>query len=510
MATATRTVVFTDLTNYTASVSRADREALRHLLRAHETLVIPTIQRHHGRVVKNLGDSFMTLFDSATDAIRASLDLVEQTQEGSLSLRVGAATGDVEEIDGDAFGDAVNLASRIIGKTPSDEIWFSESTQLCMNQAEIPWDRIGLFSLKGIAGEVPVFRAVPHHRTWLPEPVAKAIETNSLVIIRRDEPIPQLPPEPIILMVGFAPGSEALENLVSILPVLDPARLWLLTYNIAPGDRVAWQDIAGHGLVLGTPQAVNSAIEEQRRPITQDPGSDTIILDSGLRSAMELMVAGIALPRVPMSDVVAGYTFDLQSDGRWATRSEHSELRLDITPSGIYVIATSPRITVSGQPLRTRDRVLLEEGTQISASGNLFVFRTIPGSIYAGALMADSPIRLLLAEGQRAELGREPAHPGLALPDRRGQANIRWCAGPRAARARQSGFTLDRALSGRKQAAVFHQGDVTRIQTLHSRCPTFHWKLSGAVERVFGTESIELGEHIIVGTTIIAVRMPIS
>ena len=93
MPTATRTVVFTDLANFTARVSRADREGLRDLLQTHESNVLPVLKRHRGRVVKNLGDSFMALFDSATDAVRACIDLLESVHSVTLPLRVSATKG---------------------------------------------------------------------------------------------------------------------------------------------------------------------------------------------------------------------------------------------------------------------------------------------------------------------------------------------------------------------------------------------------------------------------------
>ena len=38
-----------------------------------------------------------------------------------LSGRLAMTTGDVEEIEGDAFGEAVNLAARILAQTPAGE-----------------------------------------------------------------------------------------------------------------------------------------------------------------------------------------------------------------------------------------------------------------------------------------------------------------------------------------------------------------------------------------------------
>ena len=74
LPTVTRTVAFTDLANYTARVARSDREGLRRLLGEHEAIVGPTVARYGGRVVKNLGDSFMIIFDAATDALKAAFE----------------------------------------------------------------------------------------------------------------------------------------------------------------------------------------------------------------------------------------------------------------------------------------------------------------------------------------------------------------------------------------------------------------------------------------------------
>ena len=197
MGTVTRTVVFTDLANYTAKVSRTDREGLRQILKEHEGLVAPIVEKYGGRVVKNLGDSFMCLFLAATDALRAALDVQDVvTGEGGISIRLAMTTGDVEEIEGDAFGESVNLAARILSKTPAGEIWFGPGTRVCMNAAEIPWESVGRFRLKGIPGDKEIFRAVPAHRCWLPEPVSSAVKTGSIVRLRRGARPPLLPPEP--------------------------------------------------------------------------------------------------------------------------------------------------------------------------------------------------------------------------------------------------------------------------------------------------------------------------
>jgi hypothetical protein len=508
LPTSTRTVVFTDLANYTAKVAGSDREGLRRILQEHEALIAPIIDRNGGRVVKNLGDSFMCLFPSATDALRAALDVLDVVyNSGSMGIRLSMTTGDVEEIDGDAFGESANMAARINGKTPAGEVWFGPGTRVCMNAAEIPWESVGRFRLKGLPGEIELYRAVPRHLCWLPDPISAAVKTGNLVRFKRGSRPPLLPPEPVILFEGFTPGSEALSDAVASLPVIDPACLWLSTYNIAPNDRLEWTE-AGRGLVIGTPDALEASVQEAMKIVTRTSGSDTIVLDLGVSPDLELVMCGLALPEVPLSDVVASYFYDLLPDGRWVNRSDRAILRVEVESSGVKVEALAPGVLVNGRAVASGDSVVLGANAKINSPAGPVEFRKANQG-YAGVLLADSDMRLGITTGQTAELGREPQHPGLPFPDRRGQDNIRWCSGPRAAKARAGGFTLDRALAGRRQAAVQVIGDSIQITSLHPRCPTYVMR-PGVNELELVVSALDLGiqDVIVAGTCVISLKQP--
>ncbi|MEQ1502177.1 MAG: adenylate/guanylate cyclase domain-containing protein [Myxococcota bacterium] len=510
MGTVTRTVAFTDLANYTQKVSRTDREGLRKLLSDHEGLVAPIVERHGGRIVKNLGDSFMVLFDAATDGLRAALEIQNMvTGSGGISLRLAMTTGDVEEIEGDAFGEAVNLAARILAQTPSGEIWFGPGTRVCMNAAETPWESVGRFRLKGIPGEKEIFRAVPAHKAWLPESLIQAARQGMLVRIRRGARPPLLPPDPVVLLEGFAPGSPALMEAVDSLPVLNPASLWLAAYNIAPEERNTWTE-SGRGLVIGTPESIDEAIEEAQRQVARTSGSDTIVLDVGVQADIELVMCGLALPAVPLSDVVSSYFYDLLPDGRWVNRSDRSLLRVEVTAAGARLQALAPGILVNGRSVPSGDSVQLSDDDEIRSPSGAIKFEASNHG-YTGLLLADTEMRLGVVNGSTAELGREPNHPGLAFPDRRGQDNIRWCPGPRAARARQHGFTLDRALAGRRQAAIEVKGELVKLRPLHERCATYVQRENAkTLDRADGEVRIGVGDRIVAGTTIVGLRFPES
>jgi len=238
-------------------------------------------------------------------------------------------------------------------------------------------------------------------------------------------------------------------------------------------------------------------------------GTDTIIFDIGGGAVVDLVMSGLALPAVPMSDVVSSYTYDLLHDGRWTNHSDRAVLRIEVSREGVRVEARSVGVVLSGLQMQMGDCHALEDGSQIDSAVGRHTFHSLNEGGYIGALAFDSSARIGVSEGQTIEIGREPAHPGLALPDRRGQENIRWCVGPRAARAREGGFTMDRALAGRRQAAVSVSSGRMEIAGIHRNCPT-HLLRGNELSRVEGAANLEFDDMIVAGTTIVAVRAPRS
>ena len=113
-------IMFTDMMDYT-SMSEKDEPLALSLLEEHRQLLRPVFTRHGGREVKTLGDGFLVEFASALEAVRCALDIQQLMYgrnqkvppERRILLRVAIHLGDVEHRDGDVYGDAVNVASRL-------------------------------------------------------------------------------------------------------------------------------------------------------------------------------------------------------------------------------------------------------------------------------------------------------------------------------------------------------------------------------------------------------------
>ncbi len=177
MKTDVAAVMFADLVDYTHKTSnqshRQNAKMLEHLAEA----VVPCVRDFGGRIVKELGDAVLAVFQSPTDAVKAGMavqdkmvELNGQRSGAPLRVRVAINVGEVRRSRGDIFGEAVNIAARIESQTPAEEIYLSESTVLTMNRAGIPIESVGNYDLKGIDAPIELFRVPPRNRlhTGLP------------------------------------------------------------------------------------------------------------------------------------------------------------------------------------------------------------------------------------------------------------------------------------------------------------------------------------------------------
>jgi adenylate cyclase len=107
-------VGFADLVGYTSRSRGMGGRELGAMIEDFESIAAEVIARHHGRVVKTVGDGVLFTAASAEDAVRIGLELPEVwSADERPPLRVGAAYGAVLTRLGDVYSPVVNLASRL-------------------------------------------------------------------------------------------------------------------------------------------------------------------------------------------------------------------------------------------------------------------------------------------------------------------------------------------------------------------------------------------------------------
>jgi adenylate cyclase len=124
------TVVFADLTGSTGVFeSLGNVKAAKAVTRLTQWIG-KICALHEGYVVKNLGDGVLMVFPENVDAVNAVVELQRLHRERirdwpealKMSLQIGMASGEIVEQEGDCFGDAVNIASRLSDLSGPEQI----------------------------------------------------------------------------------------------------------------------------------------------------------------------------------------------------------------------------------------------------------------------------------------------------------------------------------------------------------------------------------------------------
>src|SRR4030088_241585 len=128
-------ILAADVVGYSRLAGADEDRILARLRGLRSDLIDPTIDVHHGRVVKRTGDGALVEFRSVVDAVRCAIEIqnamVERNagipQDRRIEFRIGIHLGDVvEESDGDLMGDGVNIAARLEGVDAPGAIVLSE------------------------------------------------------------------------------------------------------------------------------------------------------------------------------------------------------------------------------------------------------------------------------------------------------------------------------------------------------------------------------------------------
>jgi class 3 adenylate cyclase len=131
-------LLFTDLKGSTALYERIGDLKAFALVQQHFRYLAKAVQDHDGAVVKTIGDAVMASFNSASDAVAASLEMFKEIEAFNRSqefreilLKVGVHRGPAiavtlnERLD--YFGQSVNIAARVQGLAGAEEICLTEA-----------------------------------------------------------------------------------------------------------------------------------------------------------------------------------------------------------------------------------------------------------------------------------------------------------------------------------------------------------------------------------------------
>lgn len=199
------TVLFADISGFTALAERLDAEEVRSLVNGCFSLLARAIERHGGIVCKFVGDALMAVFgapvaqeNDAQQALRAALAMQQAMVEFndsrgmSLTLHFGVNSGPLvcgglgtdQRQQFDVIGDTVNVAARLEDIARAGEVVVGPRTWR-LTQALFDFEALPPLSLQGKAAPVAAYRLIGPRS--LPQPARGIAGLRSPLVGREAE-----------------------------------------------------------------------------------------------------------------------------------------------------------------------------------------------------------------------------------------------------------------------------------------------------------------------------------
>lgn len=154
-------VMMADISGSTDLYSRLGDARARQLVHAELDRLRSIVGAKRGHFIRDKGDDVLAYFTDPTDSVRATQEMLAPSEDTAVSLHLGVHFGPVDLVDGDIFGNIVNITSRLTALANGGEAWFSGTL---VSQLE-PLHRaafrpLGHFPLKGVEEKIEVFSFV--------------------------------------------------------------------------------------------------------------------------------------------------------------------------------------------------------------------------------------------------------------------------------------------------------------------------------------------------------------
>jgi class 3 adenylate cyclase len=211
-------VLFTDIVGSTAIAAEMGNTRWSELVSRHHREIRREIRRFGGREQDTAGDGFFVTFERPADAIRCAVSSAEAVRALGIEIRAGVSFGQLELVEGKAGGLIVNTAARVMSVAGAGEVLVPGAVKDLVPGTGISFDDHGTHALKGIEGELRLFRVLEVDGRPRPEPLAadEAAERRATIAPARDR------------RAGLVVGGIAAAALASV-------GIWAMTANDPAG-----------------------------------------------------------------------------------------------------------------------------------------------------------------------------------------------------------------------------------------------------------------------------------
>ena len=168
--TDTLAILFADIAKSTNLYETLGDKIAQNLIGTCLSLFSDVTARYHGTVIKTIGDEIMCTFPTADDAVEAGMEMHQELEDLTVedipgfsppNIYVGIQWGPVIKEGNDVFGDAVNVAARMVAQAKQRQIITTEETVAELMPEHRESARcIDKTTVKGKSGEISIYEVV--------------------------------------------------------------------------------------------------------------------------------------------------------------------------------------------------------------------------------------------------------------------------------------------------------------------------------------------------------------
>jgi adenylate cyclase len=163
--------MFADLVGYSSLVEDDETRTLAAVEQLRQSVVVPSLERHAGRLIRTMGDGFFAEFAEASNAVTCGIDIqramVERTEPPHLAFRMGINLGEITEIGSEIYGHDVNVAARLEALSRPQGICLSQSVyDAVAGRIDARFEQGGTHNLHNMRRPVRVWHWEPEQRSF--------------------------------------------------------------------------------------------------------------------------------------------------------------------------------------------------------------------------------------------------------------------------------------------------------------------------------------------------------
>src|SRR5512132_567494 len=171
-------ILAADIAGYSRLMGQDEAATVRDL-KGHQTVILPVVGRHGGRIIDTAGDGILAEFPSVIGATACAAEIQrimagrneDVPEHRRMLFRIGINLGDVIHDEARIYGDGINVAARLEGLAEPGGVLVSQAVHdQVRDRLDLAFDDLGERELKNIARPVRVYRLRTPAESKVPSP----------------------------------------------------------------------------------------------------------------------------------------------------------------------------------------------------------------------------------------------------------------------------------------------------------------------------------------------------